>query len=422
MSIGSNIPYHSSLFEFKNLIGFSVTFKDGFYDDHVAEFLPNIPSFGRLWDMLIDNCPNLEELSITGLSPHPTDSQRLIQGRWPKLRKLSLGDAAFGDLQTDTADFFKAHRELQALHTSRHALSPTHLTSSLSIDHEPKSFALPHLTEFSGMLEQLQALTALGHSTLTTVGFDEPMPMHDDHISPLAVSVVLRGLPYLTTLSISFVLHSATFENGHLLKLLVSSCPRLVHLEFGCAEKPSFPIKSLSKAIQGLHKLRTLSIALVKLPTDESLHDSAVQLALVNPRLHYFTITFIPTHTSQVPIPQPLASHPSSYIESGTYTLTTDEHGLPVSLAAVERRAAMSWGISRFLWLHIWGGRNPAIIRRYQVNLRPRSSKSGLKGLGPLVMESSVAGEELRMLIGFVVLFCLAMWGFFVVGAEGTVR
>lgn len=198
--------------------------------------------------MLVGRCPNLEELSINGLSSHPSDARRLMQGRWPKLRKLTLGGVALEDLQASTGEFFRAHQELQSLHTSRHALSPSHLSSSLSVDRElnSNSLILPHLTEFSGTLEQLQALLALGHVTLTTVGFDEPMPMHDVNISPLALSVALRGLSCLTTLNISFVLHSATFENGHLLKLLVSSCPRLVHLELGCAQKPSLSLVNLT--------------------------------------------------------------------------------------------------------------------------------------------------------------------------------
>ena len=146
--------------------------------------------------MLVGRCPNLEELSINGLSSHPSDARRLMQGRWPKLRKLTLGGVALEDLQASTGEFFRAHQELQSLHTSRHALSPSHLSSSLSVDRESNSnsLILPHLTEFSGTLEQLQALLALGHVTLTTVGFDEPMPMHDVNISPLALSVALRGL------------------------------------------------------------------------------------------------------------------------------------------------------------------------------------------------------------------------------------
>lgn len=94
----------------------------------------------------------------------------------------------------------------------------------------------------------------------------------------------------------------------------------------------------------------------------------------------------------------------------------TDEHGLPVSLSVVERKAPRS--LPPILWK-----RNRAIIRRYQIDLRPGSPKNsagGLTGLGLLAMEQSVAGEELRMLLIFVALFCVAIWGFFIVGSEGT--
>lgn len=195
--------------------------------------------------MLIDRCPNLEELSINGSSLFPIDAGRLVQGRWPKLRKLTLGDVALSDpAQASTVDFFKAHKQLRVLHTSRHALPPTHLSESLVKDNESK-FMLPHLTEFGGMLEQLQALIALGHTSLETVRFHEPMPMYDDHIAPQAMSIALRGLPCLTTLSISFILYSTTtFENGSLLKAIVSSCPLLVHLDLGFLQNPSFPVVS----------------------------------------------------------------------------------------------------------------------------------------------------------------------------------
>jgi hypothetical protein len=69
--------------------------------------------------------------------------------------------------------------------------------------------------------------------------------------------------------------------------------------------------------------------------------------------------------------------------------------------------------------------RSSAVICRYQVDLRPRSLKDssvGLTGLGLLVMEKSVAGDELRMLLIFVLLFCLAVWGFLAIGSEKPKR
>jgi len=113
-----------------------------------------------------------------------------------------------------------------------------------------------------------------------------------------------------------------------------------------------------------------------------------------------------------------------------------DEHGLPVSLSAVERigqASSWGWGLPpltlglsmsvRGLRVYFGGGGGGAAgIKRYKIDLRP--GRRGLEGDGGvmgwvgLVMEGSKAGEELRKLVFLVVLFWLAVWGFLVVGME----
>ena len=91
-----------------------------------------------------------------------------------------------------------------------------------------------------------------------------------------------------------------------------------------------------------------------------------------------------------------------------------DQHGLPLCLYAVERRARVLPGLGR-LWVFLGG--TPS-VHRYRVDLRPGSGKSGLKAWVDLLIERSTAGEELRMLTFLTLLFILAVWGFLVVGIE----
>lgn len=203
-------------------------------------YLNVILASSKLWDMLLDRCPNLEELCIDGFSAHPTDMGRLVQGRWPKLRTLVLGDVVvdMGASQTPGAkrpfiEFLEEHPNLEVLTASRHALSPARLSAM-----EPT--ALPLLQQFTGTLEQLQII-APNHPSLTHVGFAEPMLMRD--VTPLAVSLVLQGMTHLESLSIGFVLGSM-YESGNLVRSLVTACPRLKRLELVCGHKPSFPLVS----------------------------------------------------------------------------------------------------------------------------------------------------------------------------------
>jgi len=91
---GSVIPsQRSHLLEFKNLRGFSLTLKYGYYTHHSDDFQDALPFDGRLWDMLIRRSPDLEELHVLG-GPLILDGtvHPLCNARWPLLHSLSLGD------------------------------------------------------------------------------------------------------------------------------------------------------------------------------------------------------------------------------------------------------------------------------------------------------------------------------------------
>lgn len=207
------------------------------------------PMWNKIWDMLMHRCPNLEELAIDGVSSFPSDAHCLVQGRWPKLQRLSLGDIiidwsshAAADQKRPFIAFLEAHPALRSLGLSRRNIDPLHL-SSLDPD------AL-HLTSFVGTLQQLQALPHM-HSSLKSVSFRDAMQTRE--ITAPTVASVLQGLPSLTKLKISFMLHSM-YDSGNLLRSLIASCPNLRHLELTCGHKPSFQLVNPS------HNLHTPNI------------------------------------------------------------------------------------------------------------------------------------------------------------------
>ncbi|OAX37349.1 hypothetical protein K503DRAFT_719896 [Rhizopogon vinicolor AM-OR11-026] len=422
MCYGSVMPdEHSHLLDFKNLRGFSLTLKYGYYIHHADEFQDALPFEGRLWDMLVRSSLNLEELHIFGgpLIPdgkvHP-----LCNARWPLLHSLSLGDIML-DWSAPLSDagskrpfitFLEAHQRLRSLRTSRTALSP-HLIPSL----DPS--ALSQLTHFAGSLEHLQALVP-SHPKITHLAIEEPLIIRD--LAPLIVTGVLQNLRCLTDLRIAFIFHSS-YESGSLVKSLIGACPGVTTLEITCAKRPSFRVGTLAKSISALPRLRHLRLTLVPSGNEDSLRDCASQIAHANPRLHLFTLIFIPAWL-------PLSHTPVNfgfYDESGNYVIRTDEHGHPHSLSCTERRPALRLPF-RFPSIPIplavprlsfspFTSRPPFLLKEmnmktqhFLLDLRPGKRKRG--GLG-LVLERSAAGEEARMMTVLVALSGLALWSFF---------
>ena len=168
----------------------------------------------------------------------PTDAHLLVEGRWPKLRKLSLGDVSIDWLHgpvdpTQKRPFItwlEAHPNLESLDLSRHTIQSAHLSNLNSTSLQ--------LSSFSGTMPQLQALPHI-HSSLKSVSFREPLLTRD--ISPQGVAGLLQGLSNVTELKISFMLHSM-YDSGNLLRSLIASCPQLQHLDLTCGSRPSFQL------------------------------------------------------------------------------------------------------------------------------------------------------------------------------------
>ena len=228
--------------------------------------------FSRLWDMLAHRCPYLESLAITGTAPDASDAFPPYRTRWPCLRRLTVGDALLGDLNLlppgqsgvhSFVDFLEQHPTLEGLHILGNSdFSHIHLARL-------EEQALPGLTEFTGSLDHLRALVSRGQGqganmnlnvnaqmlwgaqwgqgdpvsdaplakTLQRVCLPEPMQLRE--LTPLSISRVLSDLSALTSLTITFILHSGYDSNG-VFRTIVASCPQLLHLNLTCTSKPSF--------------------------------------------------------------------------------------------------------------------------------------------------------------------------------------
>ncbi|KAF8828719.1 hypothetical protein HHX47_DHR3000084 [Lentinula edodes] len=277
------------------LVKFTWDFDDlPVYDDmwfalHIAE---QQPTSRRFWHMLMKRCPNLQELVIDGVSPFPVDARPLSHARWPNLRRLVLGDVAVDwlpgdalaapDAKSPFIEFLEAHPNLQTLGLSRSNVSHTRLATMA-----PDTVKL---RSFTGTLEQLQSIPHM-HKYLDCVAFREPMRTRD--VTALAVAGLLQKLTSLTKLKISFMLHSM-YDSGNLLRSLIASCPNLTHLELACGHKPSFQLELFAKTIRGFSKLRVLHLTLVKYPGDDTVATGAARIAMTNPRIQHFSLTFLP--------------------------------------------------------------------------------------------------------------------------------
>ncbi|KAF7315425.1 hypothetical protein MIND_00057300 [Mycena indigotica] len=396
-SVGAFFPPNSQLFNFTDLHGFSLHLGPGFYNSAQA-LIPDEgwPPSKKLWDMLFTRCPNLQELSIEGYSAFPADAHCIIEGRWPHLQRLTLGDLsvdwspANSEQKGPFVAFLEAHPELQSLSLSRHNVDPVHLHS---IDHDTLK-----LTSFSGTLHQLQGLSR-SFSTLRSLTFRDPLWSRDPTI--LAIATVLTQLTALTDLSIIFTLHSP-YDSSSILRALVASCPQIQNLTLACLRKTSFQLDTLAKALSAFRRLQTLNATLVS-SGDLSLAAAGTRFARANPRLREFCIAFVPpSYPHGLPY-RPLYPFPRIKRATARFEVICDDYDLPKTLRVRES--------STKIWP--WMLRVVRSVQRYDLEVRWQSGGGGRRqdtnaGLIGMLMETSPAGEELRVFAFCSLLVCFA--------------
>ncbi|KAJ7268712.1 hypothetical protein B0H12DRAFT_1096247 [Mycena haematopus] len=386
-SIGAYFPSSSHLFNFTDLLGFSIFLAPGFYQNNIQSLLDDErPGSKKLWDMLFKHCPNLEELVIEGYSSFPAEARFLVDGRWPRLRKLALGDVSITwdpvvpPGRSSFITFLEAHTELQSLCLSRHNLDPVQL-NSLEAD-------TMKLTSFSGTLAQLQALSH-SYPTLKSLTFRDPVWSRD--VTTMTISSVLQQLTSLNELNISFMLHSP-YDSNSILRALISSCPHLQHLSLSCVRNTSFQLEALAKALPAFRRLRTLSLTLVS-AGDLSFAAAGVRIARANPRLISFSLAFVPPSYPHALPRRPLYPFPRTKKAGALFTLVPDAYGLPTALRVRESDTTV--------WPYGFGATRR--VRRYVLDMRPPGSvakaATGVRGVLGILLESSAAGSEIRMFV-----------------------
>jgi hypothetical protein len=364
-------------------------------------------------DVLIKHSPNIEEISILTNFPYPVsvlDGDQLANARWQNLRKFCLGNVFIDQspARAPYVTFLEAHPKLNSIQLSKHTLAFLSL-SAVSTQ------ALPDITNFGGTLHQLERLPHI-HSRLKTLSLCDPISTLEFN-----AATVLRNMTALTDLRISFN-PGYEHDNTSLLHSLIATCPQLERLDLSCVISLSFHVvsrhtmypffnsifhtvhpsplqHSFSETIRGFTKLRHVSLALVKRPGEGTLSTGAERIARANPWLQTFTLTYLtPPYRTFYSIDTLLPE----VEQSGTYTLSCDEHGFPKTLIAHERRnVALPCGL---------GTRRSS--KKYIKDLRPLGCPGQAKrGFWWLVVENTVAGEEARMILFCFFLLGLAAWG-----------
>ncbi|KAF8206266.1 hypothetical protein K438DRAFT_1577975 [Mycena galopus ATCC 62051] len=258
-----DFTFRSVLFRFENLTGFTLRVKQLVGSLH--------PPFDELpqtfWDMLINQCPNLEHLTIDTDNERYIDVRPLFNGRWPSLRHLTLGDfvlldafATVDPLGTNSGmmTFLAYHQGLE--HLALHQLEGWYFPLSLSL---PPT-ALPSLKHFSArflMIRHIPNVLCLESLEL----MNHPHGMYRMSGALWAIS----QLPALVSLRIWIDCHDsgdADVKSEHMKYFadILVAAPRLLHLDISCSSDPTFPMAELSTALSTTHRLRSLVVTQVK--------------------------------------------------------------------------------------------------------------------------------------------------------------
>jgi len=188
--------------------------------------------------MILDRCPNLQELAICSFSSSARvfDFERVAEGHWPRLHTITLG--AFG-YQNDfslgpptfTEDeslsrFLEKHLELKYIRflwNFKRWMSPDTMPMNLSPG------VLPKLETFIGIYQQLAELP--NPQTVETLDLTCE-PVYESRL-PL-VCPLLRKLTSLTSLDIWTHVFDPSRDHHHFFNAIISSCPNLTDFHFMC--------------------------------------------------------------------------------------------------------------------------------------------------------------------------------------------
>ncbi|RDB28146.1 hypothetical protein Hypma_001390 [Hypsizygus marmoreus] len=355
-SVGT-LPLDTSdaLFDFRDLLKFSFTVRCDSLT-WLTEGRPSVEKLPRrLWQMLLERCPGLTELTIGGSAPSPRlfDTRHVMAGRWPRLRKLTLGETIILHAsQDENAPETQALNKFLAAHPTLREIAFQHpgtygYPDSLLL---PQN-ALPRVESFSGPPRYVRALThpaRLKSLAITTL-----------HHCPSAfppTCAILHGFPSLTSLSIwidlSFARRNPLHDGGNIFRTILECCPRLIHFDVSCFTRPTFHVKEFSAALTRSPQLRSFSLTKIHKQSDEDMNQTAMRIAHDNPNIQKFSLRYsLDTWLT----------HSTGRIKQfGDYEVLTRPDGLPGSMVGYE------WGVRTF---------GSPYSRHYVQDLRPPRSK-----------------------------------------------
>ncbi|KAJ3996911.1 hypothetical protein F5050DRAFT_1807294 [Lentinula boryana] len=255
------------LFDFTDLTSFSLTVRHSLEETDLFPEQEQLPD--QLWDMLLTKCPNMQDLTLSSFS----SSTRLLNVDrlctadvlWPKLHSLTLGSFGYNDdfeLNSPSDDaafgaFLSKHTALKYLRLSwnfKRWMSPETIPLFL----EPS--ALPHLTTFVGVHQQLAVLPQLALSSIEILDLTCE-PLFAGRLDGLGgVCSTLKNLTALTSLDLWVHIpelkdHSPFFQG------LMEACPKLTELHLMCTTTFGVkPLLCLAAHLPLLPHLRTFSL------------------------------------------------------------------------------------------------------------------------------------------------------------------
>ncbi|KAJ7216451.1 hypothetical protein GGX14DRAFT_441563 [Mycena pura] len=385
----------SHLFDFCNLRRFSFVVKCASLE-WLADGRPSMQKLPRrFWEMLVEHCPDLEELVIGGAAPCPRlfDIRPVSYGRWPRLQSLTLGDLAMQAPPQEGGEkapvpsfmaFLRSHPQLRCLETQHVGgdAFPRYL-------HLPPG-ALPRLRTFSGPLAYVKTLPQpwlLQHLTVSEL-------QHSASSFP-RLFFVLRQLTNMKSLGVSIDLSLSSSINrtlqprdhSKIFHSLLASCPRLEHLDLLCVSQPTFNVMEFSTALCAAPHLRSFVLTKVHAPSDEDMTQTAAALVRQNPTLDAFTLRY--SQDSWLTATGVRPKHIGSYAVERAPALTLVAH---------------EWGVKSFGYHYARRFRNRIPVEAPQRRpslMRLGRSRSSAASVSSASSRSSTSGSSRRSFASF---------------------
>ncbi|KAJ7144126.1 hypothetical protein C8R44DRAFT_865113 [Mycena epipterygia] len=265
---GSILDPECELFKFDNLTALSLTAQCF----HLSQELGQLALPIQLWTMLLQRCPNLEELTLRLFySSHSLrEIDQLMSAVFPNLRSLRLEIWYSSDPSSDPSPhllgpFLSAHPNLREL--SIFPYSDGWFPDVLPLFLAPT--ALPRLRSFVGIY---QHLTQLPHPEAL-----EALDLTGDPVSGLCITTVAAALRRLSSLRSLDIRVADAQDGAALLRSVISACSGLTTLRvmfpvnFGMVCSTPLPLNVPHSERASQKTLREISATLHHLPHLRSL-------------------------------------------------------------------------------------------------------------------------------------------------------